>query len=358
MQFNVILKASALACAMLVYTACSESSSIDEQEPPSAGVPVRVSAVSLQDDGAMLYFAGVARSRQRATLSFQVGGVVSNRPVQIGQQVSQDQLLATLYNPQLAPAEAAAQARLMQLQSDFDQSQRELVRLERLSTRDLISIQSVEQQQALIESQSAAIDNAMASLQQSEGLNKESVLRAPFAGTIEAVLLEAGEYAQPGQAVMRLTGQGTTEVEIRVPPHMLDTLSVGDTVPVSASLSDAVLTGVVSEISASSTGNEALLAVVIALNDTQVRNAEALEVGIAREGEEQLSIPLGAVMRSAQGLSVFKVEDGRAARVLIEVDKILGERAFILPGALLEGDQVVYAGISRLAEGDALDVLQ
>ena len=358
MQFNVIFKASALACAVLVHTACSESSSVVEQEPARVGVPVRVSEVSVQDDGAMLYFAGVARSRQRATLSFQVGGVVSNRPVQIGQQVTQNQLLATLYNPQLAPAEAAAQARLVQLQSDLDQSLRELVRLERLSNRDLVSIQSVEQQQALTESQSAAIDNALASLQQSEGLNKESILRAPFAGTIEAVLLEAGEYAQPGQAVLRITGQGITEVEIRVPPHMLDTLSVGETVPVRASLSDAAFSGVVSEISASSTGSEALLAVVVAIDDPQVRNAEALEVGIAREGQEQLSIPLGAVMRSAQGLSVFKVEDGRAARVLIEVDKILGERAFILPGALLTGDQVVYAGISRLAEGDLLDVLQ
>ena len=63
-------------------------------------------------------------------------------------------------------------------------------------------------------------------------------------------------------------------------------------------------------------------------------------------------------MRSAAGLSVFKVQDGRAHRTLVEVDKITGERAYILSGSLHAGEQVVYAGISRLAEGDEVEVLQ
>ena len=72
----------------------------------------------------------VARARQRANLTFQVGGVIASRTVEIGQQVTQGEELAQLYNPQLLPARDAASARLEQLESDNRQAVLDLERIQ------------------------------------------------------------------------------------------------------------------------------------------------------------------------------------------------------------------------------------
>ena len=59
-------------------------------------VPVRVAEVAAADQAEMLHFAGSARARQRASLTFQVGGTLASRPLQLGQAVAAGDVLATL----------------------------------------------------------------------------------------------------------------------------------------------------------------------------------------------------------------------------------------------------------------------
>ena len=111
------------------------------------------------------------------------------------------------------------------------------------------------------------------------------------------------------------------------------------------------------EIGQSSTGENSLYPVVVSLPEQQVRTGEAIEIGIPRRSEPTLVIPMSAVMRSAQGLSVFQSINGRVKRVSIEVEQLQGEFAVIKPGSLQPGAQIVYAGITRLADGDIIEVL-
>jgi len=360
---NPVFRHIRLAVAVLLslgVLACTESSSVTETDVSAASsqaVTVRTSAVQGQHGEQWLYFAGVARARERANLSFQVGGIIASRNAQIGQVVKANEVLATLYNPQLGPAEQGAQARLLQLQADVEQSDRDLQRLVRLSERGLLADQRLEQQRSLIVGQRAAIESASAALAQSRQLNQESALRAPFTGRIEAVLLEAGEYAQPGQVVLQLTGASETEVEVSVPPHLLAEMQVGQSVPVRHSLSTRESVGVVTETGEASSGAKALYPLVVRVGDPSVRGGEAVEVGIRRVADNSLSVPLNAVMRSAQGLTVFRVEGERARRVSVEIDQVFGQQAILKGSNLSVGDQIVYAGLSRLADGDSVEVL-
>ncbi|MDT8429635.1 MAG: efflux RND transporter periplasmic adaptor subunit, partial [Pseudomonadales bacterium] len=296
---------------------------------PSAPQPVKVRVAAVQNlqRDEVLRFAGVARARQRANLSFQVEGSLEARLVEIGQQVEQDQIVARLYNPQLAPAAAAAQARLEQLQSDIEQTRRDLERMEQLHARGVLAYQVLEQQRSLVQSTLAAIANAEAVLVQTRQLNRETVLRAPFSGRIEAVLLEPGEFAQPGQPVMRISAETGLEVEVKVPPHMLSALNTGQVVPVWHSLNGTKFEGLVTETGESSFGDNALYPLIVSLEGRGLRSGEALEVGVPLRSTGRLAIPANAVMRSARGLSVFRIHDGRARRVMIEVVRISGEQA-------------------------------
>lgn len=345
---------------MLSVSGCADTGA-DISAPTAAtspAIPVRVAPVQVTDEQPLLRFASTSRSRQRAALTFQVGGVIQHRHAEIGQHVEAGQTLMQLYNPGLEPAAEAARHRLSQLESDRLQAQNELARLETLYQRGVIPLQELEQQHTRVSALSAAVDNAAAGLVQAQQLLAETTLQAPFAGTVDAILLEPGEYAQPGQAVMRLASDARLETEIRVPAHLTDNLATGQQLTVWSSLGNrAPQTATIVEIGQGNSGESALYPVILSLDNTDFRAGEALEIGVPQRHQPALVIPLSAVMRSADGLTVFRVDNARAQRVPVDVEQLQGELAVIRPGVLSEGHQVVYAGLTRLADGDPVEVL-
>ena len=107
-----------------------------------------------------------------------------------------------------------------------------------------------------------------------------------------------------------------------------------------------------------SSGENGLYPLVVNMQGGNLKGGESLEVGIKRITAAQISIPIGAIMRSAAGLTVFKNEGGIAKRTNVEVTQITGDRAVLVAGSLNFEDEVVYAGLSRLADGDEIEVLQ
>jgi RND family efflux transporter MFP subunit len=348
----------------VVLTACSESAEVAEvtAEQSSAAIPVRVASVERRADDELLRFSTTSRVRQRASLTFQVGGVIEARSVEIGEQVSAGQTLMTVYSPSLQPAAQAAQFRLEQLQADKTQADRELERLRTLYDRGVIPLQELEQQATRAESLVSAVNNARATAEQAASLLRETQLIAPFSGSVEQILVEPGEFAQPGQAVLRIASADQLEAEIRVPAHLTESLVPGQELTAWRSLGstdadNSVMTATILDIGQSSTGQNSLYPVVVSLPAPLIRTGEALEIGVPRRRESALVIPMSAVMRSADGLTVFQSINNRVTRVAIEVEQLQGEFAVIKSGALQEGAQIVYAGITRLAEGDQIEVL-
>lgn len=345
-----------LGAMTMLGTGCGDPASGMETQPERA-VPVRVASVSSVGEGGELRFAGTVRARQRASLTFQVPGVLEARLVELGQEVATGQVLARLYNPELEPARDAGRARVRELETQARQAERDLERAEQLYARGVVSASEREQQRARLEGLNAAVLSARAGARQTEQLQVESALRAPFAGRIEAVLAEPGDFIGPGQPVFRLAAEDGLEVEVRVPVNMLGTLESGTPVRVWHSLDGRELAGRIIEIGRGGSQGSVLYPLIVGLEEGQVRTGEAVEVGLVRGQPDGLAIPMAAVMRSAQGLSTFQVRDGRAHRVPVSVRSVQGELAVLEGETLKAGDQVVFAGLTRLAEGDAVELL-
>lgn len=350
--------------AGILLSACADNNADTRADGSDAtlsantAVPVRVTPVVMTDEQLLLRFASVSRSRQRAALTFQTGGVIQQRFAEIGQSVDAGQALMRLYNPALEPAAEAALHRLSQLESELIQAENELERLQTLHQRGVIAFQELEQQQTRVNALSAAVDNAGATLEQARRLLSETTLQAPFAGTIDAILLEPGEYAQPGQPVMRIASEARLETEIRVPAHLTRELTSGQQLPVWASLGNTEQqTATIVEIGQGNSSESALYPVILSLDNGRFQSGQALEVGVPQRREPALVIPVSAVMRSADGLTVFRVSNGRVQRVAVDIEQLQGELAVIRPGSLSAGQQVVYAGLTRLADADLVEVL-
>ncbi|HDZ57426.1 MAG TPA: efflux RND transporter periplasmic adaptor subunit [Pseudomonas xinjiangensis] len=355
---SLYFKAALFAAVCLLLSGCGQDgNAVAAGQTARAAVPVRAAEVSRSAETEPLRFAGVVRSRQRASLTFQVGGVLSSRAAELGQIVEAGQALAKIYNPELGPARDAAQARVKELQSQTGQARRDLERAEQLYDKGVVSASEREQQRSRLEGLVAAVGNAQAAARRTEQLQNESQLRAPFSGSIEAVLVEPGEFVAPGQTVMRLAAANGLEVEVKVPASMLADLETGQRLPAWNTLSGAELEGRVVEVGLGSSEGGALYPLVISIPSAAARTGDAVEVGLQRLNHEGLTVPLASIMRSADGLAVFRITDNKAQRVPVVVSSLQGERAMLGASQLQAGDQVVYAGLTRLAENDQVELL-
>ena len=358
LRHSPFVLASALL-AVLSVSGCRGGGTESGENAENTPVSVRVSAVTGgQMEEIPLRFSGIVRAAQRATLTFQVSGTLKERPVELGQTVKPGDVLARLYNPALEPARDSAAARLEELRTQFEQAQREWERSRRLHQRGVVSEQTLEQIAARRDSLRASMATAEASLAEATRLLEESVLKAPFAGQVEALLVERDEFVGAGQPVMRLSSPLGREVEVRVPAHLLGHVRIGQELPVwlVQDRNREPATGTVVEIAQGSSIRGELHPVLVSLPPNSLSSGEPVEVGIAPVRESAITVPLLAVVRDSTGTSVFRVQDQVAQRVPVQVDRVIGERVMVHPGALSPGDQVVYAGMTRLVDGDTVEV--
>ena len=376
-----VMLISALLGGSLFLSGCTsgESSEIDGLEP----VTVRVAPVEAEADAEPLRFAGVVRPRERAVLTFQVTGTLKSRPVKLGEAVEEGALLAKLYNPQLEPARDSAKARLKELQSQAQQAAREMQRAEKLHKRGVQSQQALEQARAAHESLTASVETARAALAEARQMVAEMEMRAPFDARIESLSVEPGEFVNAGQPVMSISSAESMEVEIRVPENLVMNLSPGDEVPVwdVRERASGRIPASIAEIAQSSGDAGKLQTLIVHLksppgSETLIAKAQAqaqddsppplaavpvagtpVEVGIRANGGDALSVPMLAVMRSGDGAAVFRVENNQVRRVPVNVVQLKGENVLIRSTLLEADDRVVYAGLSRLADGDSVEVL-
>ena len=343
-----------LLVPLALVVACRTSEVASETQ----AVTVRVATVQAGEDQAPLRFAGVVRSRQRAELTFQVSGTLQERSAELGQAVEPGDVLARLQNPQLIPARDSARARLRETEAQLRQADQEYQRATTLRERGVLSEQDLEQLMARRDALEAARGTARASLAEADQVLREGELRAPFQGTVEAVLAEPGEFVSAGQPVLRVSSPQGLEAEVRIPESLRTSLAPGDEVMVWRVMSrnSEPLTGVVTEIGRGSRRGE-LYPLVVSLDDPSLAPGVSVEIGVRRARTEALGLPVLAVFRSPEGPAVYRVRDDIAERIPVLVQQLTGEQVLVYAEGLVAGDKVVYAGLTRLLPGDKVEIL-
>jgi RND family efflux transporter MFP subunit len=210
-------------------------------------VPVRVVAVAAPGGAAAGGTAsstsvtanGYVVARTRASVSAKVAGRIAYLAVSEGSVVRRGEVIARLenadYRAQLSQAEAAlasARADLIEAQADRDQLVREARRVRGIHSEspDLVSEQDVEsaeskaeQAEARVRSLGARVEAAEAGRAFAQASLENTVIRAPFSGTVLRKEAEVGEVVAPSVggsltrgAVVTMADLQTLEVEVDV----------------------------------------------------------------------------------------------------------------------------------------------
>lgn len=234
----------------------------EEHHAPSEGL-IRLSEQQLQAAGIAIATAGPARLNTRLKLPGEirfnedrtahvvprVTGVVEKVQANIGEEVKQGQVLATIASADLSARRSGlltAQKRLELARETYDR--------EKKLWQEKVSAEQdyLQARQALREAEIDAANareqlNALGVVQASARLNLYE-LRAPFAGTVVEKHISMGETVKEDANVFTLSDLSTVWAEITVSAKDLNRVRVGETVHVHATAFDSEATGKISYV--------------------------------------------------------------------------------------------------------------
>lgn len=357
---GLLLLASALAC---------QPPAGADPTPPAAAPPpgkaaqrVRVARVEAGriEQGAVV--AGLTEAFRHATVSAELGARVVERHAEPGARVAQGDPLVSLDTAELAIAIDEAAATLAARSVDLAQAQRELARGDELASEGAISEGRHDSLRFARDRAKSARDLAEAALRRARQQRADAVVRAPFDGTVEEILVHVGDYTNPGAAVatlvdfarVRLRAGLTASEAARIEPGQRAEVTIA---ALGGYRRDAVVHSVGMRADHSGTYPMELW---LDNPEGTIRGGMVADVRLlSPRGEEVPLAPRAAVLRRAGQLAVFVVEgpeSGLHARLRpVRVGRQHGDEVELMEG-VRAGERVVIEGLFALTDGAAVQI--
>ena len=167
-------------------------------------------------DTAFLVASGRIEGRL-TTLSARSAGRVAEIKADEGRNVERGDILVLLADPALRERINSLAARVRRTEASLAQAERELTRNQKLMADGFITQQMMERARLEAEVQSAALNEARASLAEQQRYLDEMTVRAPTAGTVLVRTIERGEWVQPGTPLFTMVDLNQLYLKIYVP---------------------------------------------------------------------------------------------------------------------------------------------
>lgn len=315
---------------------------VEEAERPKA---VKVLVVEPREMPDMVLLPAKVEPKQEAQLPAERAGRVVELLADKGDRVGAGQVLLRVDDRLWAAGRRRAEIEARDAEKDLKRW-KELEKTGAVSASDYEAI--------LRRQESAAI-----ALEETGVFVDQCEVKSPFAGTVVDRMVEVGDYANEGQAVLRLIRLDEAKLAFDVPERDVGYLAAGQKKEFTlAALPGRTYTGTVSFVSSQAARDSNSYAV-----ELEVDNADgALKAGMIAQVSlmrrlvpDAVVIPLAAVVPRKGEHYVFVAEDGRAVRRRVLVGAMMGSEAVIEAG-LNAGDRVVVEGHRGLQDGMGVEI--
>ena len=162
-------------------------------------------------------YAGEVQARQQTALSFRVGGQVTERLVDVGDQVKVGQVLARLDVQDAQLQLNAAKAQLESAQAAEKNAQDELNRFKQLLPSNAVSRSQYDSVENQYKAALSSLKQAQANYNVTQNQTSYNQLIANKNGVITERNIEIGQVISAGQPAFQLAISGDREVVIGVP---------------------------------------------------------------------------------------------------------------------------------------------
>ena len=339
------------------------------------------------DGGTAVTANGYVVARTKASVSAKTPGRLVYLGVTEGSEVQRGTVIARLDNADfqaaVSQAEAnvsSAEASVIEARSDRDQAMRELTRLRDVRAQNamLVSQQEIEVVASRVEASEARHNAAVARKRAAESgvrfanaNNENTVIRAPFTGTVLRKDAEVGEVVAPSVgggltrgAVVTMADLTTLEVEVDVNEAYIARVRKGLRARITVdAYPDTFFRGEVRQVVPTADRQRATVQVKVSITDRDPRilpemgaKVDFLEPDTARtpaagaNARPAIRVPASAVKTDAGKSVIWIVRDDRLSRREVVTGPVSGGFLEVRSG-LSGGERLLTGGVDKPVEG-------
>jgi len=348
-------------------------------------VPVEVVRASLVQAGSeapggqLLTASGYVVARRKAVVSAKIQGRLADLRVEEGDRAERGEIIARLESADYAAQVDRAEAQVQRSEADLAEEQRKLGLAEELAAQRVVSTDELEAARSRVRIAEAALAQANADLDLSRAYFQNTLIRAPFSGTVVKKMAEVGESVAPippgvnistaSGAIVALADLDTLEVEADVSESNVAKLSPDQPAEVTVeAFPDRRYRAVLRQIIPTADRTKATVMVKVTILDedddlkpemssrvTFLAAEPEIAPGQSEEPLELVTVPSGAVATRDGRSVVFEVREGAVRARPVETG---GTRAgsVVVTSGLAGGERLVVDPPETMRDGDAVRV--
>lgn len=316
---------------------------------------VEVATAELRDMAPSVDVSGTVVSLNDSRIASEIEGVLTWL-ADVGADVGAGDLIARI-DPRLIQIEVKrARANVERLRSDFEYRQRQLERTEELAAKNSASKTLLDEARAQRDQAQHSLADASAALERAQADLARTEIRAPFAGHVTARLASVGEFVNVGEDVVRLVD--THRIEIALPASIALTrfIEPGMRVPVRSGAIEREHT--VRTVVPVGDAVSRMVEVRLSAGDSEWLVGTPVQISLpSDEAVSTVAVPRDALVERGRQSFVFKVNDGTAEQVTVQISAVVGLWVGV-GGGVSPGDQVIVRGAERLSPGQAVEIIE
>ena len=340
---NPAFTAVALALALPLSAAQAE----ERKGPPAALVVVDHATKQFVSPTAP--YSATVISRDDVKLAGEIAGRLT-WVAEVGDRFLKGETVAKLDDTFFRQQLIEEQSIIQREQAKFDFHTRQMERLEKLLEKNNIARSRVDQERTDRSVAHTSILSAQARLAQAKERLKRASILAPFDGVVSERWLQAGEWADNGDAIVRLVSVDNLEIKTHVPASSLKLVTVGT--PLSYTDGKFSRTGTVRTIVPIGGDVSRLYELRLSVADPALSAGNLLRVAVPTAlPREAVLVPRDALVLRREGVYVYRVnEESIAERVEVRIGIAEGDHVEVL-GEIREHDRTVIRGGENLRPG-------
>jgi RND family efflux transporter MFP subunit len=328
---------------------------------------VSVTAPTISGLGSEIALPGNTQAFDDTPIYARTSGYLKQWFVNIGQHVTEGQLMATIETPELDEQLEVARADLKSAQADLNLANTTSERYQNLLKLNSVSQQETDVAVSGAAAKRAVVEAAQANVRRLAQLQSFEKIYAPYSGIVTQRNTDIGDLINSGSATTNNTAKelfhiaavNELRVFVAVPEVYAPDVHNGDTATLTLDeYPDQVFTGTVARNSGSIDSGSRTLNVEVDVNNRDGKLLPGAYVFVhfkIPKQERQLSIPSNTLIFRAQGLQVGIVRDGHVHLQPITIGKDNGRSVEIATG-LSPDDQVILDPSDSLSEGQAVQI--
>ncbi|MBI3135012.1 MAG: efflux RND transporter periplasmic adaptor subunit [Bacteroidetes bacterium] len=293
---------------------------------------------------------GAVETDENVLLTAESQGVIRVIHVREGQKVSQGQALMTIDSEILASTINEVETSLEMAEYMFEKQQKLM--------DEGVGVE-IEYEQA--KNQKKSLEQKLKTMRSQQG---KTVVRAPFGGVVDEIMVSLGDMASPMNPLLRIVNNKNITIAASLAENLLANVNLGTAVElVIPAMNDTTIQGVVSYKGNFIDPVNRTFKIQVAIKNNALLMANMLaKVNVVDYTcKDALVVNSEAVLQDTKNNNyVYKLKKGEGElyvleKVLVKVEKTYSGESCIVPltaGALVAGDQIVLSGAKGVTESD------